>query len=137
MQQGQTRTEISPRHHTATNKLEPKHTSMICTSFGMWFISPAKHHPHSRIYLSPPWAAGDNTSCSTSFACGLLALPNLIHTLKNLPLHPLPPHGQQGVMCRTVPLLHIVFWPYRHQPHPHTQGFTRVMQSVSLQLGLL
>ena len=90
----------------------------------------------SKIYLYPPWAAGDNTSCSTPFACGLLALPSLTHTLKDLPLPP-PPHGQQGMTCRTVPLLHVVFWPNRQWPHPHTQGFTRVIQSVSLQLGLL
>ena len=46
MQQGPTRTEISPRHHTATNELEFEHISMICTSFGMWSIGPAKPHPH-------------------------------------------------------------------------------------------
>ena len=40
----------------------------------------------SRIYLSPLWAARDNTLCSTSFACGLLALSSLTHTLKDLPL---------------------------------------------------
>ena len=42
-----------------------------------------------RIYLSPPWAAGDITPCSTSFAYGLLALPSLTHTLKGLPLPPM------------------------------------------------
>ena len=36
--QGATKIELSPRHHTATDRLEPKHTSMICTSFGMWSI---------------------------------------------------------------------------------------------------
>ena len=109
MQQGPTRTEISPKHHTTTNKLEPKHTSMICTSFGMWPIGPAKPHPHpqgftyplygqqgitrrvvpllhvvswpylaspthSRIYLFPPQAVGNDVSYSNPFACGLLAL---------------------------------------------------------------
>ena len=43
----------------------------------------------SRIYLSPPWAARDNASCSTSFACSFLALPSLTHTLKDLPLPPI------------------------------------------------
>ena len=52
---------ISPRHHTTTP---------------------------SRIYLSPLWVAGDNVPRSTSFACGLLALPSLTHTLKDLPLPP-------------------------------------------------
>ena len=36
--QGATKMEISPRHHTATDSLEPKHISMICTYFGMWSI---------------------------------------------------------------------------------------------------
>ena len=57
--------EISPRHHTATP---------------------------SRIYLSPLWVAGDNAPHSTSFACGLLALPSLTHTLKDLP----PPLWEVG-----------------------------------------
>ena len=100
MQQRPTGTEISPRHHTATNKLEPKHTSMICTSFGMWSIGPSKPYPypqgftytfheqqgiichvvpllhvdfwpcvasptHSKIYLFPPWAAGNDMSYNT------------------------------------------------------------------------
>ena len=100
---------LSSRHHTATNKLEPKHTSMVCTFFGMWSIGPAKPHPypqgftypfheqqgitrhvvpllhvvswpcvasltHSRIYLFPPWAARNDASHITPFACGLLAL---------------------------------------------------------------
>ena len=131
MQQGPTRTEISPRHHTATNKLEFEHISMICTSFGMWSIGLAKPHPH------PQGFTYDNTSCSTSFARGLLAQPSLTHTLKDLPLPPPPQNGQQGMTCRTVPLLHVVFWPYRQRPHPHTQGFTRVIQSVSLQSDFL
>ena len=37
------------------------------------------------------------------------------------------------MMHQTVPLLRVDFWPYRQQPHPHTQGFTHVMQSGSLQ----
>ena len=41
--------------------------------------------------------------------------------------------GQQGMTYHTVPLLHVVFWPYGQQPYSHTQGFTRVMQSGSLQ----
>ena len=53
MQQGPTRTEISLRHHTAINKLEPKHTSMICTSFGMWSIGHAKPHPHPQGFTYP------------------------------------------------------------------------------------
>ena len=40
----------------------------------------------SRIYLSPLWTVEDNAPCSTSFACGLLALPSLTHTLKDLPV---------------------------------------------------
>ena len=40
----------------------------------------------SRIYLSPLWVVEDNAPCSTSFACGLLALPSLTHTLKDLPV---------------------------------------------------
>ena len=92
----------------------------------------------SKIYLSPPWATEDNTSYSTSFACGLLALPSLTHTLKDLPLPLLPSSSwQQGMTCRIVPLLHVVFWPYRQRPHPHTQRFTCVIQSVSLQPGFL
>ena len=91
----------------------------------------------SGIYLSPPWAVGDNTSCNTSFTCGLLILSSLTHTLKDLPSPPPPPHGLEGMACRIVPLLHVVFWPYRQRPHPHTQGFTRVIQSVSLQSDFL
>ena len=34
----------------------------------------------------PKWVTGDNASSSTSFACGLLALSSLTHTLKDLPL---------------------------------------------------
>ena len=37
--QGAIKTELSPRHHTAIDRLEPKRTSMICTSFVIWFIS--------------------------------------------------------------------------------------------------
>ena len=109
MQQGPTKTEISPRHHIATNKLEPKHTSMICTSFGMQSLGPTKPHPHpqgftyplhgkqgitchvvpllhvvswpclaspthSKIYLFPPQAIGNDVLHSTPFACGLLAI---------------------------------------------------------------
>ncbi|KAL0003654.1 hypothetical protein SO802_011215 [Lithocarpus litseifolius] len=37
--------------------------------------------------------AGENSSYSTSFACGLLALPSLIHTINDLPL---PPMGNRG-----------------------------------------
>ena len=81
----------------------------------------------------PPLATRDNAPCCTSFACGLLALPSLTHTLKDLPL---PPPGQQGMTRHTIPLLHVVFWPYGQQPHPYSQWFTRVIQSVSLQPGL-
>ena len=53
MQQGPTRMKISPKHHTATNKLEPKHTSMICTSFGMWSIGLAKPHSYPQGFTYP------------------------------------------------------------------------------------
>ena len=36
--QGAIKTEMSPRHHTTTNRSEPKHTNMICISFGMWSV---------------------------------------------------------------------------------------------------
>ena len=36
--QGATKMEMSLRHHTTIDKSEPKHTSMICTSFDMWSI---------------------------------------------------------------------------------------------------
>ena len=47
---------------------------------------------HSQGFSSPAppppkkWVTGDNASSSTSFACGLLALSSLTHTLKDLPL---------------------------------------------------
>ena len=44
---------------------------------------------HSQGFTSPPppkWVTGDNASSSTSFACELLALSSLTHTLKDLPL---------------------------------------------------
>ena len=83
--------QMSSRRHTATDMLEPKHNCMICTSFGMWSIGPMGNnlnHTLKDLPLPPPpqSAAGDNTSSSTSFACGLLALPSLTHTLKDLPL---------------------------------------------------
>ena len=40
LSQGAIKTEMSQRHHTATNRLKPKHTSMIYTSLGMWSICP-------------------------------------------------------------------------------------------------
>ena len=57
----------------------------------------------SRIYLSPPWVVGDNTSCSTSFSCGLLALPSLTYTLKDLPLPPYPPMAAGNDMSHSTP----------------------------------
>ena len=63
---------------------------------------------------------------STFFACGHLTLPNLTHTLKNLPL---PPWAAGNDTSHS----NVVFWPYRQQPHPHIQGFTYVMQNGSLQ----
>ena len=44
---------MSPRHHTAIDRSKPKHTSMICTSFGMWSIGPAKPHPHRQGFTYP------------------------------------------------------------------------------------
>ena len=46
------------------------------------------------------------------------------------------PHKQHGMTHHTVPLLHVIFWPYGQQPHPYTQELTYVMQIRSLQLGL-
>ena len=105
MQQGPTRTEISPRHHTATNELEFEHISMICTSFGMWSIGLAKPHPH------PQGFTYDNTSCSTSFARGLLALPSLTHTLKDLPLPPPPKMGSKEWRVAQYPFCMWSFGP--------------------------
>ena len=62
----------------------------------------------SRIYLSPPWAAGDNTSCSTSFVCSLLALLGLTHTLKDLPL---PPVGSKEWCVTQYPFC---MWSFGH-----------------------
>ena len=89
----------------------------------------------SRIYLSPPQTTGDNTSC-TSFACGLLALPSLTHTLKDLPLPPPPQWVAGNDVSHSTPFAYdlLAHW---QRPYPHTQGFTCVIQSVSLQLGLL
>ena len=125
---------MSLRHHTATDKSEPKHTSMICTTFGMWFIGVAQPHPHPQGFTYPPHGQQGITR---------LVVP-LLHVVSwpclASPTHSriyLFPHKQQGMTRHIVPLLHVIFWPYGQQPHPHTQGFTRVMQSKSLQLGLL
>ena len=77
--QGATKTKMSPRH-TTTERSEPKHNCVICTSFDMWSIDPMGSSP--------------------------------THTLKNLP----PPNGGQGIMHHTVPLLHVVYWPYLVSP---------------------
>ena len=84
---------------------------------------PQKQKCHQDIIL-PQTGRNPNTLAwyVPLLACSLLALPSLTHTLKNLP--------------NTVPLLHVVFWSYGEQHHPYTQGFTRVMQSGSLQPGL-
>ena len=52
--QGATMMEISPKHHTTTDKSEPKHTSMICTYLGMGSLSPALPHPHTKRFTSSP-----------------------------------------------------------------------------------
>ena len=86
-----------------------------------------------RIYLSPPWATEDNAPCSTSFVCGLLALPSLTHTLKDLPL-PLMGSREWRIIQYLFCMWH--FGPMGSS-FTHTQWFTHVMQSGSLQLGLL
>ena len=48
-------------------------------------------------------------------ACGLLALPSLNHTLKDLPIPP-PQNWKQGITRHVVPLLHVVSWPYLASP---------------------
>ena len=63
----------------------------------------------SRIYLSPPlMGSRDNAPCSTSFACGLLALPSLTHTLKDLPL---PPMGNREWWVAQYPFCMWSFGP--------------------------
>ena len=110
---------------------------MICTSFGMWSIGLAKPHPHPQEFTYPLHGQQGITHhvvpllLVVSWPC--LASPT--HSKISSP--PPSQNGQQGMTCRTVPLLHVVFWPYRQWPHPHTQGFTRVIQSVSLQSDLL
>ena len=137
MQQGPIRIEISPRNHTATNKLEPKHSSMICTSFGMWSIGPAKPHQHPQGFTYPLHGQQGITHHVVPLF-HVVSQPYLASpTHSRIYLFPPTPQWQQGMTCRTIPLLHVVFWPYRQWPHPHTQGFTRVIHSVSLQLGLL
>ena len=91
----------------------------------------------SRICLSPPWVAGDNMSCSTSFACGLLALPSLTHTLKDL-ASPSPPMGSREWRVAQYPFCMWSFGPIGSGlTHTLKNSFTCVIQSVSLQLGLL
>ena len=100
MQQGPTGTEISPRHHTTTNKLEPKHTSMICTSFGMWSIGPSKPHPYPQGF-----------TYTFHEQQGIIRhVVPLLHVVSwpcvASPTHSriyLFPHGQQRMMCRTIP----------------------------------
>ena len=134
MQQGPTWTEISPRHHTATNKLEPKHTSMICTSFGIWSIGPAKPHPHPEGFTYP----FHEQQGITRHVVPLLHVVSWPYVAS--PTHSriyfFPPWVAGNDESHNT-LLHEVFWPYMQWPHPHIQGFTCVMQSVSLQLGLL
>ena len=67
-------------------------------SFFLFFALKKKTSGDSTIIKTPKercqcflfcWGCGLSQPYSTSFACGLLALPSLIHTLKNLPLPPL------------------------------------------------
>ena len=122
---------MSLRHHTAINMWKPKHTSMICTSFDMWSIGTTYPYPHPQGFTYYPHGQQ-----------GITRLVPLLHVVSwpclASPTHSriyIFPHEQQGMTCHIVPLLHVVFWPYGQQPHPHTQGFTRVMQSESLQPG--
>ena len=132
MQQGPRRTKISQRHHTATNKLESKHTSMICISFGMWSIGPAQPHPHPQGFTYLPHGQ-QRIMHHVVPLFHVVSQPYLASpTHSRIYLFPPTPQWQQGMTCHTVPLLRVDFWPYRQQPHPHTQGFTHVMQSGSL-----
>ena len=103
---------------------------LACSLSAPWGTGPPTS---SRIYLSPQWATGDNASYNTSFACGLLALLSLAYTLKDLLL---PPMGSREWCVVQYPFAWGLL-PYMQWPYVHIQGFTCVMQSVSLQLDLL